>query len=67
MIQLTQHEINAAQNNPDVLRALANYHEIQLTMADAIGDYKECVSFHEKRKAELLAAADRIELEWDTE
>lgn len=64
MIQFTNTELKEMQNNPESLRILADYHEVQLTMADAIGDFKECVNFHEKRKAELLAEANRIEVEW---
>ena len=63
-MEFTDNELKEMQTNPEALRVLANYHEVQATMADAIGDFKECVTFHEARKAELLAEADRIDLEW---
>lgn len=52
------------KDNPEALRLIADYHEVQLTMADAIGDFPHCVTFHTNRKAELLAEAERIENEW---
>jgi hypothetical protein len=64
MITFTQNELDDMPKNPDVLRALANYHSINETEADAIGDFKECVKFHEARRIELNAEADRIEAEW---
>lgn len=48
---------------PDVLRALAEHHSAQETMADA-ADYKICANYHSDRREELGKEADRIESEW---
>jgi len=63
-ITFTKNELENMAKNPDVLRAVANYHSRSETEADAIGDFPECVRFHENRRIELNAGADRIEAEW---
>lgn len=57
-------EIAAMEKDPEVLRQLADWHETQLTMADAMGDFPESVAFHSKRKEELLAKASAIEADY---
>lgn len=64
MVTFTQNEIAEMQKDPEAIRALANYHSAQETMADAIGDYTQCVKFHKSRRIELNAEADKIEAEW---
>jgi hypothetical protein len=65
MATFTPLEIEEMQKDPYALRALANYHSIQETEADAIGDFKQCVEFHKNRRIALDAEADEIEAEWD--
>ena len=60
MIKFTEYEIKALQESPEALQALADWHEWQLTMADAIGDFDKCVEFHSKRKKEILEERDRL-------
>ena len=61
VIKFTEHEIKAMAESPEILRELSEYHEFQITMADSMGfGY----SYHEKRKDELSAEADRIEAEY---
>lgn len=54
------HEIAAAQKHPEILRALADYHDYQATCAEA-SDYLECVPVHEARAKELREWADQLE------
>lgn len=59
MITFSEEEIKAMQENPDVLRALADYHDCQYSEAEAIesglglGNYR--------RSEELVKAAEEIE------
>lgn len=55
-IQFTQPEIEQMLQMPEVLESLADWHEVQRTMADAI-DMKEAFEGHTNRKQELKAAA----------
>ena len=64
MIAFTKNELEDMAVNPEVLRALANYHSAQETMADATGDFPDCVKYHMERREELREEADRIEAEW---
>jgi hypothetical protein len=49
---------------PGALRALADYHDNQSSMAEA-QDYIECAKNHEDRAKALTAEAERIEKEWE--
>lgn len=64
MITLTEHELKKCAELPDVLRALADHHSVQETMADA-ADYIDSAKYHEARYKELRAEADRIQAEWE--
>ena len=66
-IKFTPDEIAALERHPDALRLAANdYHEIQLTMAEPMMEPGDSFMVaHEARKAELLAAADRLQSEYE--
>jgi hypothetical protein len=64
MIRFDEHEIEELQKMPVVLEELANYHEVQATMADAIGGYDHCVIHHESRGKELTAEAYALRAEF---
>ena len=64
MIRFDEKEIEEMQKMPEVLEALANYHECQATMADAIGGYEHCVAHHEARHKELLTEASALRSEF---
>lgn len=59
-IQLTDSEVKAMAQNPDVLRAIADWHDFMQDQADAcdMGCHGD-----ERRAAELRAEAERIEAE----
>lgn len=59
-MQLTDNELKQCAGLPGVLRALAEYHSVKETEADA-SDWPETAAFHEKRRKELSAEAARIE------
>lgn len=63
MIELKESELKECPKLPDVLRALAEYHSSQETMAEAMG-YVESAAYHRARHDELLDEACRIESEW---
>ena len=63
MLELTEAELKVCPKLPDVLRALAEYHSAEETMAEAMG-YAAVAHRHLLRSAELLAEASRIESEW---
>jgi len=62
-MEFTENEIKAMQERPEILRELAEYHEVQATMTDGI-DFTECIPFHESRRDMLRKEADRIEAEY---
>ena len=62
-VKLTEEERKACETLPDVLVAIADYHDSQATMAAPMG-FDESVEWHEKRAEELRAEARRIESEW---
>jgi hypothetical protein len=64
MINLTIPEQAICPQTPDVLRALADWHDVQSTLADAM-DCKDNSEDHYNRMLELLAEATRIEAEWE--
>jgi hypothetical protein len=59
---LTSRELEKLQILPDALRALADWHDLQATLADGM-DMPGCVVLHDERKAKIRAEADRIERE----
>lgn len=63
VVKLTDTELELCQKLPDVLRAIAEHHASEETMADGMG-YEHSAKFHESRRKELNAEADRIESEW---
>lgn len=63
MLELTEAELKVCPKLPDVLRALAEHHSAQETMAEPMG-YVEAANYHLMRSAELQAEANRIESEW---
>jgi len=54
----TAAELEAMAENPDILKALADWHETQLTMGESMGF--GCM-YHQDRKKELLEEAENIE------
>ena len=63
MLELTEAELKVCPKLPDVLRALAEHHSAEETMAEPMC-YVEAARYHLLRSAELLAEANRIESEW---
>lgn len=65
-MSLYPHEVEAILKTPDALELLADWHENQLTMADAINDegiYDGVIKYHDARKKELLTEAARLRAE----
>lgn len=64
-IKFTEGEIKALEGHPDALRALADWHGVKETEADAIGpEFADCVTHHAARYDELRKEADRIEADY---
>lgn len=63
MLELTEEELKVCPKLPDVLRALAEHHSAEETMAEPMG-YVEAAAYHLMRSVELLAEANRIESDW---
>lgn len=62
-LELTEQELKVCPKLPDVLRALAEHHSAQETMAEPMG-YVEAAAYHRARRKELGKEAERIESEW---
>lgn len=58
MATFTQNEISFLEKNPEAIRAVAMYHELQILHADSIGMQS---GDSERRQQELLDEAARIE------
>ncbi len=58
-------EVVHLTEDPDALRALAEYHSVKETEADG-SDWSEAADFHEARKLELRHAATMIEAAYDS-
>lgn len=54
--QLTDSEIQFLMADPEALDALADYHSMQETIADSVGE-KACTDYHEKKRIEYREAA----------
>ena len=65
MTPFTESEVAAMQKWPEALRALADWHDYQETMADAMDSevFAPQIKHHSERRKELRAEADRIERE----
>lgn len=61
---LLDSELKAAPGDPTVLRAIADWHDVQATMADGM-DMADSTKWHTEREKVLRAEADRIEKEWE--
>lgn len=61
MIELTPSESKAAVKCPEILRHVADWHDCQATMADAIGEFDNCVEFHKVRAKVLRDEANKLE------
>ena len=62
-MQLLPHEIEAMAETPEALELLADWHEVQLSSADALNDegiYDGAIKLHEARRDELRAEAKRL-------
>jgi hypothetical protein len=59
---LTSRELEILPKLPGALRELSEWHDVQATLADGM-DMHGCVGFHDERKAEIRAEAERIERE----
>ena len=62
-MELKPHEIDAILKTPDALDLLADWHEVQLTQADAMNDagvYDGSIKYHEARQQELRAEDGRL-------
>ncbi len=63
MLELTEAELKVCPKLPDVLRALAEHHSAEETMAEPMG-YVEAAAYHRARYEQLIDEACRIESEW---
>lgn len=57
------HELEALAKTPDALELLADWHECQISMDDAINDggvFDGSIKHHEGRKDELMALAKKL-------
>ncbi len=65
-VELTAQEIKECARNPDVLRALANYHSVRETEAASIDpeEFELAINNHRHRYTELRQIADNIESDW---
>ncbi len=64
-IKFTEGEIKALEGHPEALRALADWHSVKETEADAIGpEFADSVAHHAARYDELRKEADRIEADY---
>lgn len=63
MLELTEEELKVCPKLPDVLRALAEHHSAEETMAEPMG-YVEAAAYHRARYEQLIDEACRIESEW---
>lgn len=61
-IELTPQECEACIKQPDVLRALAEFHYVKATEADGM-DMSEACRWHTNRAKKLETEADRIQTE----
>lgn len=63
--KFTPGELAALETCPEALRALANWHELQATMAGAIDPdiFDDAIRRHDATKDTLRAEATRIEAE----
>ena len=57
-IYFTDGEIRYMQGHPEVLRAVADYHDLQICQGEPMGF---TCAINKERQAELKAEADRIE------
>jgi len=64
MFILTEQEKNICPRDPDVLRALADWHDAQSTLSEAMG-YDQTSARHHDRMLVLLEEAMRIEASWE--
>lgn len=64
MITLTDREKEVCPTDPQVLRALADWHDMQSTLSSAM-DHEDSSNHHHDRMLELLEEAMRIEAEWE--
>lgn len=62
-IKFTESEVKALEKSPEALRILADWHSVQETMADAMGEemFNQCAETHNKRKTLLRTEAIMIE------
>ncbi len=64
-VVLTPRELLECHKHPEILRALADYHDVKATEADSVSEeYAEAVTLHESRARELRSIADQIEEEY---
>lgn len=63
-IGLTDYELRKINQIPDALRAIADYHDMQSTLASGM-DMPESESHHAFRSKVLRNEADRIDRFWD--
>lgn len=60
-VPFTLAEIEHLADCPEAYDLAINYNECQATMADAIGDYRDCVVYHDERIRVLRDAKREVE------
>jgi hypothetical protein len=62
-IVFDEYEVVAILKSPEALTALIDYHEMQSTYADAVGESEldEFIAAHDKRREELQALRAKVE------
>ncbi len=63
-MRLTDVERDVCEDTPDILDALAEWHETQADMSASMG-VEESVKYHDGRAAELRCEAEGIRLSWE--
>lgn len=62
--ELSEDELKICSTTPDVLVAIADYHDLQATMAAPMG-MNDSAAWHERRAEELRTEARRISDKWE--
>lgn len=63
-MKLSEEELKACETLPDVLAALADYHDAEAAMAEPM-EYADSAEWHEQRANELRAEYRRIMKKWE--
>lgn len=63
-VNLTDAELKACQSDPTILLAIADWHDIQETLADGM-DMGDAARYHRERRYHLKSVAREIQKEFE--